>query len=359
MFRNYKYDPKDPSDKHSFEIHNIDLGIVNGIRRTILTDIPIPGIIGEYNPTVEILVNTGPLHNEIMIHRIGLIPLCFSEDEIENYEDDSLELELNIKNENNEIQNIKTDKIKGKLNSKELTQKELDNIFPANKITKSHILITRLRTDEHLHLKAKVVKRSARYNASFSTVSLCNFSYIIDEEKAKKTDNILDKERTYLKNKYGEPIAFNFEIESINNNIGPKYLVNKAIEIIISKLDKLRDNISSIKDNEDVDINRFKELENTFEFTIKNEDDTLGNMIQSIIHSKYVRNKTNIYNDMICEYIGYICPHPLKEELIIRITLKDQKDEIVFINFMDYICRKIKEELLEIKLNWNNFTSKI
>ena len=100
MFHNYVYDPLDPSNNHNFEIHNIDLSIVNGIRRIILTDIPNIGAIGEKldkeEPTVEIKFNSGALHDEFIIHRIGLIPICMTTDEIENYEDNSLVLELNV-----------------------------------------------------------------------------------------------------------------------------------------------------------------------------------------------------------------------------------------------------------------------
>ena len=38
MFYNYKFDSIDPSNNHSFDIHNIDLAIVNGMRRIIMTD---------------------------------------------------------------------------------------------------------------------------------------------------------------------------------------------------------------------------------------------------------------------------------------------------------------------------------
>ena len=76
-FQNYNYD--EPSGCSSFEINNIDLAIINGIRRVILTDIPIAGIIGEKlendDPSVDIVINNGALHNEIIIHRIGLIPI--------------------------------------------------------------------------------------------------------------------------------------------------------------------------------------------------------------------------------------------------------------------------------------------
>ena len=90
-FENHSYDV--PSDSHSFQINNIDLAIINGVRRVILTDIPVPGIIGEKldndDPSVDIIINNGALHNEIIIHRIGLIPICLKEEEIDNYEDNS------------------------------------------------------------------------------------------------------------------------------------------------------------------------------------------------------------------------------------------------------------------------------
>ena len=57
----------------------MDLSIVNGIRRVILTEIEVVGFYGEDEPSVEIHKNTGPLHNEFMKHRIGLIPINVNE----------------------------------------------------------------------------------------------------------------------------------------------------------------------------------------------------------------------------------------------------------------------------------------
>jgi DNA-directed RNA polymerase II subunit RPB3 len=82
MFKNYSYEPK--SLKNSFDIFNMDLSIANGIRRVILTEIPTVGFYGEDEPTIEIIKNTGPLHNEFMKHRIGLIPISVSEDITDN-----------------------------------------------------------------------------------------------------------------------------------------------------------------------------------------------------------------------------------------------------------------------------------
>lgn len=359
MFRNYSFDPKDPSNNHSFEIHNMDLAYVNGMRRVILTDIPITGVIGETieteEPTVNILVNTGALHNEIIIHRIGLIPICLTEDEIENYEDASIKLELNVKNEGNKIENVTTKHITATRNNTPITEKELATIFPANKVSKDHILITRLRTGEHLHFKADVVKRTGRHNASFNPVSLCNFSYMEDPAEASKKQGVLDKQRAYFKNKYGDPIAFKFDIEHINKNVGPKYLIPKSIDIIIGKLNNLRNELVNLDNSSTVKIQQFQDIENTFEFMIDNEDDTLGNIIQSFIHNRYIRENNKFNSTIACLYIGYICPHPLKALMVLRITLDEETNKSMFISFLEANCKSIVEDLTKIKAEWNKF----
>ena len=374
-FQNYNYD--EPSGCSSFEINNIDLAIINGIRRVILTDIPIPGIIGEKlendDPSVDILINNGALHNEIIIHRIGLIPICLKEEEIDDYKDNSIHIELNVKNTTNKTLDVRTSDITATRetatrNTTNITKEELATIFPANKISGDHILITRLRTGEHLHFKAKVVKRTGRDNASFNPVSLSNFSYIQDPKEADKKTNILDKERSYYKNKYGDAVRFKFDIESINHNIGPKYLVSKSLDIIMNKLELLRrelNNEPAVAAATKVKIQQFQDIAGTYEFIIEDEDDTLGNIIQSYIHNHFIR-ENNKYKDKIsCTYIGYICPHPLKSLMILRISLEDAsgaggaaKDAIspkIFSAFLDDNCAIIAEELSKIKNDWVKF----
>lgn len=348
MFKNYSYDSI--TEKHTFEINNVDLSVINGIRRTILTDIPIIGFIGEEHSTIDIKNNNGPLHNEFMSHRLGLIPLNISETELENYNDNDLVFELNEINNTKNTINITTNMIKGKRKGVDLTKKELDKIFPMNETTKSHILITRLRTEEHFSAIMSAVKRTARFNASFSPVSLCNLSYIQDPKLSSKETDILNKERLYYKDEYGEPNKIKFDIESING-LSHKYLFNKAIEIIVDKLNSLREKLL----NNNIKIEKFQELENTIEFFIDNEDDTLGNIIQSIIHNNYIRKNVKYANSIKCNYIGYICPHPLKYLLVIRITLEEQKNKEVFINFLESNCKTIIDYLNNVKLEFNKF----
>ena len=354
MFKNYVFDPKNPTNRYVFEIYDIDLSIVNAFRRIILSEIEIPGMIGEHEPTIKIISSNGPLHDEFLIHRIGHIPICLKENEVDNYIDNTITLELNVNNTTNNSRNVTTEDIIVKRNEIEIDKKELRDIFYPNMISNDYILITRLRENEYLHFKASIVKKNSKYNAAFSPVSLSTFSYIIDKSKITKDMSILDKERQYFVNKYGDPNAFKFEIEPINKYITPKYLINKAIEILINKINNLLSNIRSTED----DVKILKILDNTYKFIIENEDDTLGNVIQSYIHDKYVRNNDTILDNISCKYCGYICPHPLKNILEIQITLENQTDENIFKDFLKSNCLLIIDKLQDIKTNWNIFLEK-
>jgi DNA-directed RNA polymerase subunit L len=347
MFTSYNYNNK--ANKHSFIINDVDLAIINSIRRIILSDIPIVGLYGEdkeEEPTVEIVINNSPLHNEFMIHRIGLIPLNISEEITEIYQDNDYEFELNIENKSSDLVNITTGNFTGKYKNKNLTKAELDIIFPLNKVSNSKILITRLKEKEHIHIKAKAIKRTGKLNASFSPVSLSNFSFVINKDEADKHDNILDKERSYYKNEYGDPSKINFEIESING-LSYQYLFKKALEIINEKLENLIIKLLA----KEIEITKVGNCDNSYEFKIINEDDTLGNLIQSILHNKYIRT-----NNKKCSYVGYICAHPLISELTIRFTLNSE-DTSVFYDFFVENCRDIIKIIDNIKSEWIKFTS--
>jgi hypothetical protein len=152
MFKNYTFDQA--SNKHSFDIENLDLSIINSVRRVILSEIPVVGFYGEDEPTVDIIFNSGPLHDEFMKHRVGLIPIYVSEEMTNNYEDNDYTFELNKENNNpdHKMLNITTADFTGTYKDKKLSDKELNEIFPPNPITKNHILITRLRLNEKIHL---------------------------------------------------------------------------------------------------------------------------------------------------------------------------------------------------------------
>jgi DNA-directed RNA polymerase alpha subunit len=316
MFSNPKIDDK--SNIFSIEIKNVDLSFINAIRRIILTNIPTVGFSGEENPSLEIIENNGPLHNEIILHRFGLIPIHFNSDETETFNEDEYEFEINVDNNTESRINVTTKDFKVKKNDLELNEKDVKRLFPPCKLTDDYILITRLQKGQKLHIKGKAIKNTAFYHSGFSPVSLSNFKYVSDPSEIIKQDNILDKERAFLKNEYGEPTSFIFEIEC-ENALSPKYLISKSIEILMTKIHNVIDNINTTE-------TRVANNNIGYEFVFENEDDTLGYFLQSLMHNHYIRDKKKTEKNKEISYIGYYCPHPLDTNMVLRVSIKESDD---------------------------------
>lgn len=339
-FKKGFYNKNTATGRYEFDIENLDISIINSIRRVILADIPVLGFLGEGKPSIEIIKNTGPLHNEIMYHRIGVIPLHFTEQEIETFVENEYVFHCTAKNTGVAIMNVTTKDITGTRNQKPLTEKELARIFPPNPITKDHVLITRLRQGEELTFNATIVKLTAKDHASFSPVSMCAFFYNTDHSKL---TNILDKERDYQKNEYGDPVDVHFMMET-ETSLSPKYIFMKAIEILIEKV---------INIPKAVKITKNDKMNNTYDLTIANEDDTLGNLFQSLIYSEFIRNKTDTKYNMT--YIGYYAPHPLEKKIVIRITFEKEYQDEELIVIVNNLSKIVENKLHAVQDAWTRF----
>ena len=299
------------AQRYELDIIDCDLAIVNGIRRTILTDIPNLGFQGEDDPTITIHKNTTPLHNEFMSHRISLIPIHFSEEEVENFQEDEYIFECSLKNNSPNMVPLTTRHLTGKRNNQPLTEKELHRLFPLHPITNDPVLITRLRQGEELSFTAKVIKSTAGQHAAFSPVSLCTL-YYNPVENSQHTG--LEKERDYQKNNYGDPSSIHFLIES-ECGLTPKYLITKALEILLQKVDNLYSYLPNVK---------AADIPNTLELTIPNENDTIGNLLQSLLFNKYIREQNKILNKYTVTFVGYLAPHPLEKIVTLKMTLQNE-----------------------------------
>jgi DNA-directed RNA polymerase II subunit RPB3 len=331
-FKNGIYNDNKATGRYEFDIENIDLAIVNSIRRVILADIPMLGFLGEGTPSIQMIKNTGPLHNEIMMHRIGCIPLHFTEEEIEAFVENEYIFNCSVKNTGVSLLNVTSKDLTGTRNQKALTPKELARIFPANSITTDHIVITRLRQGEELSFNATVVKMTAKDHSSFSPVSMCAFFFKTDNSKLTG----LDKERDYQKNEYGEPVDIHFMMET-ETSLAPKYIFLKAIEILIQKVKDIPVKSTIMKNDK---------IENTIDIIVPNEDDTLGNLFQSIIFNEYIRAKK--FDKMT--YVGYYAPHPLDKKIVIRMTLVEPSETI-----LQDCCKIVEQQLQSVRDAWVRF----
>jgi DNA-directed RNA polymerase alpha subunit len=338
------------NNRYVFEMHNIDVSLANAIRRIILSDVPAVAIDGEIDPTIEVHRNDGPLHNEFMLHRFGLIPICFSEEETENFVSEDYVFTLNVENKTALSINVTSHDFQVMHLGKPMAEKELKRLFPSDAISKEHILITRLRPGEGIQVEGHAIKSTARYHAGFSHVSLCTMSFIpkqtsISSGEEVHNKNVLDKERSYTKNAYGDPTVIQFEIES-ETAWTPKSLVSKAIEILMQKLHKTVEevyNAESMYVTFDASLNMF---------TFIDEDDTLGNYLQSTMHNHYVRDKKPAIKNLEVTYVGYACPHPLENKMQLRFNLKSSTSDMDYVSTLKEHCERCIAYLQNMQSEW-------
>jgi DNA-directed RNA polymerase subunit L len=357
IFRNAEYIPNDPAKRFRFEAYDVDISILNAFRRIIITDIPVIGFDGEDTPSLEIIENTGPLHNEYLLQRFGCIPIHLNENDVDTFETDDYLFEIDVKNDTTTMLNVTTHNFIVSHKNKQLTQKEVIELFPNDFISKEPILITRLRQNEHVHIKGKAVRRTGRDHGGF-VPALATLRYMEDPAIATQTLNVLARERAYLKNDYGDAIAVLFEIESFTS-LTPKYLILKAIEILMNKLHMTMQEIY----NPESEKITFTLQDNCGEFLFKDEDDTLGNYLQSLMHTHYIRNKKPTAQNRNLSYVGYYCPHPLEKTMVLRITFADtdnaesdvEKHSVKEIEYMDLLkehCARSLTYLQELQNAW-------
>lgn len=328
-------------NKITFEIHNADTAVVNAIRRTILSE--IPNVAFYFDPhgdsDIQIIRNTGLLHNEFLAHRISLIPIFLSEKQILHFNKDDYTFRLKVRNTGTSVIPVTSKDI-------EIISKDgkKHNFFPANPITKNHVLITKLKPNIYnpddgdiIELEASASKNIAKVFANFSPVSQASFYNKIDPDKAAKAreeapdKGIFDTLDVY---RHFKDKQFVFCIES-ECAMRPQYIFYKALIVLIKNIKDFMESDFEIRE---------LGMPNFFEIDII-QSNTLGNLFQSLIYGFTIREKV--------EYIGYYQPHPLKP--IVRLKIKFLDENVDVRDFMKENCLKIMDLLENMKREWITF----
>jgi DNA-directed RNA polymerase alpha subunit len=362
-------DIKKTGQKLQFKIKNIDTAYVNAVRRIILAEIPNAAFYFdtydiEHND-INIIKNTGVLHNEFIAHRISLIPLHFSEEDLEHLK--KYKFVLNVKNTSSTVLNVTTKDFEIFYDNQKVSQERKEYILPKNDITQDYILITKLKPNLHnlqngqeLHIECVPSIGTGKEHARWNPTSQCSFYNVVDEEVANKAfENIkkeknmndktaeifrknfetLEKFKYFKKNKYDEPSEFMFIIESVAR-LTPEYLFKKALQVLHDKMHKFIENINSF------DIQQVGNIKNMYQIGIKDEDHTLLNTLQSAIYNSQIRES----KDTPLIYIGYYQPHPLDHLLYLKLKFKEDLDTDI-----EFLKTYIVERVQDIKIQINKF----
>jgi DNA-directed RNA polymerase alpha subunit len=331
----------------SFTISNIDVSYVNGMRRTILSDIPI--CVFKTTPYEEnnavITFNTSRLNNEIVKQRLSCIPICINlnlENSLETIKNYTVEIDVENKTDTSMIVTTKDFKILNTLTNKYLEDGAVKKIFPPfippNGNGEYYIDFLRLRPrisdqipGEKIKLSCKISVGTARDDSMFNVTGTCSYGFTPDYEKIEeqleirkqkwkdegkkeseiifeaKNWKLLEGMRYVIKN------SFDFVIGTVGIYDNEQIIIT-ACNILLKKMNTLKNSI----ERDEVEIKRSDNLlENCYDVTLVNEDYTIGNILNYEIYSIF-------YTDLkIVNYIGFKKFHPHDSDSVLRISLVD------------------------------------
>jgi len=321
-----------------FTLSDINVSFANAIRRIILSEIPC--IVFKTTPYEEnkctIYTNTSRLNNEIIKQRLSCIPIHIND---LTFPIDDYILEINEKNDTDTIKIITSHdfKIKNRKNGKYLSKEAVSKIFPPDPISNRYIDFVRLRPKlsddidgEQLFLECYFSISTAKENGMFNVVSCASFSNTLDPITGKeawdiKEKQLIDEGQTrdnieFIKKdwyalealRFYKKDSFDFIIETVGV-FDNEYLVNQACNIMISKIEKLKNDMNERYESLIIEKNDIV-IDNCFDIKLENEDYSLGKVIEYVLYNyKYIQERN-------LSFCAFNKPHPHINESFIRIA---------------------------------------
>ncbi len=365
MFTNIKKDSTDPRI-YTFTLDESHVTWANTLRRIMLTGVETVAFRSSDNNEVasDIIVehNDTPMTNQTLAHRISLLPINIKDPL--KWKSEDFTFRLNVVNDSNDNMDVVAGQfeIYQKNSEGEDVKIRTDAFFPPNKQTGETALIAVLKprsigsksaTGEKITLSAHATIGTGRENAAFIPVSQCSYTYSRDnneeriksafekwlinhkkvnprsldnEDMAEKKQmyirefNTMEIARVYKVNEHGEPHSFDFVVESIGILDVP-YIVRRACEVAEAMCARYV-NVDTGALPDEVTISPADSRVIGFDFVFRGHDHTLGNMLQTWLVEKHVDSGAS----PAITFAGYKVPHPLRDEMVLRIGVADGKE---------------------------------
>jgi DNA-directed RNA polymerase alpha subunit len=360
-----------------FTLSGVNVSIANALRRTLLSDIPIA--VFRTTPYEEnkahIITNVTRLNNEIIKQRLSCIPI-----HIKNPYDVPLKnylLEVNVENNSDETIYVTTKDfvVKDLTTNKPLSESTIREIFPPFSSAKGEYYIdfVRLRPKiseelpgEKIHLTCEFSIGTAKENGMFNVVSTCSYGFTqnVDEMEITlnrliqgwksdgKTDKEIDFDAKNWKLLDGKRIvkkdSFDFVIQTVGIYTNEE-LLDIACDVLIKRFNELKQLIE--KDELDI-INSQNTMNNCFDVIMKNEDYTIGKVMEFLLYQKF-------YSDLkLLTFCGFKKMHPHDSDSIIRLAYVDPVDKSIIkghllecVDDAISIFKKMRKDFLKLGKN--------
>ena len=336
----------------SFTLTNCSRSLANGLRRTIMADVPCVVLHAETSaddgPSFH--VNTSRRTNEILAQRLACIPVHAS-DPMFPYQEYTYVIDKT--NSSDSIEYITSEDItlRETKSGRDVAASEIRRIFPSDPTTGDFIDIVRLRpglaktmVGESLHVSGKLSLSTPGQNGCHALTSTCvcvgtrNKAEIdqalatlekklLSEGKpaedialAKSDFNHLDASRLTV------PNSFDFVIQAIGP-IQPRDLVHRGIDILVGRLRDLKLQLSTNTD-------RLQDapgtMPNAFSIELHGDGYTLGGLITDHLYSQYYMPAPPILS-----FCGFRKPHPHIAVSTVKLAFTQETTRAGALAFMD------------------------
>ena len=352
---------RDTPNTIKFRLEPTQVSYANTLRRSMITDVETVGFksdITETGTTSDIIItkNSTPMSNEMLAHRIGLIPLHIERPT--EWNPSEYTFKLNVVNDST----IPLDVVAADIQVYKNRGPEEDPLlvpsvqfFHPDPVTRDTALLAVLKgrvgtqEPEALSFEAVATVGTGRQNAQFMPVtSRCAYGYTRDDSEERKKELFttwlvnhkkvnatelesnstrkgelerefatMEIQRCYKMDERGEPYSFDFIVESVGV-LDPVYIVHRAIEVLQKKL-LVYASIDSGDLPESLKIRPADARMKGFDFIFQQEDHTLGNLLSTWMEQ-------NEYDAGEITFVGYKVPHPLRDEMLLRVGVESGKD---------------------------------
>jgi DNA-directed RNA polymerase subunit L len=288
----------------SCELKNFPVSFVNGLRRTLIGNIPTVVI-----RDVQILENTTQLPHEMLKHRVEMLPVNVLPTDASTIKDAKIELHI-LPDKEDRIRTITTADFK--------VESGREGLLMADRDLGTPLLFLRVRKGESVHIKARL----SLENQQVSQVCTATTSWHIDPEvsaAARKEyieqgndvrifDNSL-VQRYFSRDERGRPNWFNLQIESVGV-ITAKDLLKMAVQILRKSVDEyVKDALGNIQAEAD---------KGSYSISLEKGGHTVGSLMQEVI-----------YSDSNVSFVAYDIPHPLRNTMVLRFHTSKNPESIL------------------------------
>ena len=352
----------------TFTLTDTTSTVANTLRRCILMETRSVGFYADLtsakDPGVKIRKNTSVIFNEMLAHRLTLLPLGVVR--VDEFKPENYEFVLNVKNEERGPIGTAAER-HVKAGDFVIREKQEDGsfanlpseatlaMFPADPVTKDTSLLVTLRPQwnveqppEEIDLTASAVIGTGRDFMGFCPVAQCSFGNTLDTDPVRQEQffnewmqaykkvadptqvppETLDKyrkewstmavQRCFLVDERGEPNSFDFTIESVG--VRPvKDVVAEGIRAVV-KLVEPYTNAEIPAAEIGIRTQPVDSRMNGVDVIIEDHEHTLGCLLQALITELYLDTEAA---DSPITYVGYKVRHPLKREVTLRFGIRE------------------------------------